>query len=245
MKYGLDTSLQLSFVSFAQASHDILGDIQSPIFIAPPVLEPLDAIKDLAVIPRTPLLPSTPVFEDSPNIYDVSASLCTPSLTCSTPALSSPTSDSSTASLSEPRIANIRDFELLEFLSKGSSGLVYLAKDHVSSKNVALKVIRKVAGVWNHPFVRQVLIDEKKIMASLQGLDWFVQLEASWHDTNNIYLAMVSIVTRCFFEASDSSKMYYPTDMESEIIRCEKFPADRARFYMVEMVSGTVVSLGV
>ena len=39
--------------------------------------------------------------------------------------------------------------------------------------------------------------------------------------------------------------MYYPTDMESEIIRCEKFAADRARFYMVEMVSGTVVSLGV
>ena len=35
--------------------------------------------------------------------------------------------------------------------------------------------------------------------------------------------------------------MYYPTDMESEIIRCEKFSADRARFYMVEMVRRIVV----
>ena len=199
MKYGLDTSVQLSFVSFAQASHDILCDIQNPAFVALPVLEPLDAVKELAIIPRTPLLPSTPVFEDSPNIYDVSTLLCTPSLASSTPALSSPTSDASTASFSEPRIVNIRDFELLEFLSKGSSGLVYLARDNVSSKNVALKVIRKVAGVWNHPFVKQILIDEKRIMASLQGLDWFVQLEASWHDTNNIYLAMVSMIAWCFF----------------------------------------------
>ena len=37
--------------------------------------------------------------------------------------------------------------------------------------------------------------------------------------------------------------MYYPTDMESEIIRCDKFPADRARFYMVEMVSDNAASL--
>ena len=88
----------------------------------------------------------------------------------------------------------IQDFELLEFLSKGSSGLVYLARDNISSKNIALKVIRKVAGVWDHPFVKQILVEEKKIMASLQGLDWFVQLEASWHDTNNIYLVMVSLV---------------------------------------------------
>jgi serine/threonine protein kinase len=34
--------------------------------------------------------------------------------------------------------------------------------------------------------------------------------------------------------------MYYPTDIESEIIRCDKFPADRARFYMVEMVRDKV-----
>jgi len=92
---------------------------------------------------------------------------------------------------------NIRDFELLEFLSKGSSGQVYFARDNISSKSVALKVIRKVAGEWDHPLMAQILIEEKKIMASLQGSDWFVQLEASWHDTNNIYLAMVSVLTPC------------------------------------------------
>ena len=199
MKHGLATSLQLSAVSFTQASLDIISVTQSPVFAAPLVLEPLDIVTDLAVIPRTPLLPSTPVFEDSPNIYDFSASLCTPSLTCSTPALSSPTSDVSAGPFCEPRVVNIRDFELLEFLSKGSCGQVYLAKDNISSKQVALKVIRKVAGVWDHPFVKQILIEEKKIMASLQGLDWFVQLEASWHDTNNIYLAMVSVIPPLFF----------------------------------------------
>ena len=206
MKYGLDASLQLSYVSFSQASLNILGDIQSPAFVAPPVLEPLDAVKDLAVIPRTPLLPSTPVFEDSPNIYDFSASLFSPALTCSTPALSSPTFDTSSTTSFKPRTVNIKDFQLIEFLSKGSSGLVYLARDNVSNNNVALKVIRKVAGIWDNPFVKQVLIDEKKIMGSLQGLDWFVQLEASWHDTNNIYLAMVSTVAQRFFEASHSRR---------------------------------------
>jgi hypothetical protein len=84
---------------------------------------------------------------------------------------------------------------------------VYLAKDDISNKQVALKVIRKVAGVWSHPFVKQMLMEEKKIMASLQGLDWFVQLEASWHDTNNIYLAMVSspisFVFECLIIAAD------------------------------------------
>lgn len=38
--------------------------------------------------------------------------------------------------------------------------------------------------------------------------------------------------------------MYYPTDIESEIIRCDKFPADRARFYMVEIVSNIVLGFG-
>lgn len=168
-----------------------MDSTQSPVFVAPPVLEPLDAVKDLIAIPHTPLLPSTPVFEDSSII---SASPCTPSLICSTPALSSPTSDVSRIPFSEPRVVNIRDFELLDFLSKGSSGQVYLARDNISSKKVALKVIRKVAGEWDHPLMAQILVEEKKIMASLQGLDWFVQLEASWHDTNNIYLAMVSVV---------------------------------------------------
>lgn len=244
MKYGLATPLQLSAVSFAPASSDILGVNQSPVFVAPLVLEHLDTITDLEVIPRTPRLPSTPVFEDSPNIYDVSSSLCTPSLTCSTPALSSPASDVSAAPFCDPRVVNIQDFELLEFLSKGSCGQVYLARDNVSSKQVALKVIRKVAGAWDHPFVKQVLIEEKKIMASLQGLDWFVQLEASWHDTNNIYLAMVGSISRCFLGVTKLlAQMYYPTDIESEIIRCETFAADRARFYMVEMVSNNLSRL--
>ncbi|KAF8345400.1 hypothetical protein F5887DRAFT_917380 [Amanita rubescens] len=190
VKYGLATPLQLSAVSFAPSSSDILGVNQSPVFVAPLVLEP------------------SGYHHGSCGHSPYSS------------AAEHPASDVSAAPFCEPRVVNIQDFELLEFLSKGSCGQVYLARDNVSSKQVALKVIRKVAGVWDHPFVKQVLIEEKKIMASLQGLDWFVQLEASWHDTNNIYLAM----------------MYYPTDIESEIIRCETFPADRARFYMVEMI---------
>lgn len=193
MKHGLGIALQLFAVSFTPAGHDIIRDTQSLVLEALPLLEPLDTFNDFADIPSAPLLLSTPVFQDSLNI-DNSAPLYTPALTCSTPDLSSPTSDVSEMSFPEHRNVKIQDFELLEFLSKGSSGLVYLARDNISSKNIALKVIRKVAGVWDHPFVKQILVEEKKIMASLQGLDWFVQLEASWHDTNNIYLVMVSLV---------------------------------------------------
>ncbi|KAF8630469.1 hypothetical protein AX15_002900 [Amanita polypyramis BW_CC] len=214
LKYGLDSPLQLSAVPLSPPG---LDSPQSPAFGMQPIFEPLDTAKDLAIVPRTPLLPSTPVFEDSPNVF---ASPCTPSLTCSTPVFSSPVSNVTTASFVAPRIMKATDLELIDFLSKGSCGQVYLARDTVSDRRLALKVIKKVDGVWDHPVVKHILAEEKKIMASLEGCDWFVQLEASWHDTKNIYFAMT----------------YYPTDLESELIKYERFPEERARFYMVEII---------
>ena len=58
---------------------------------------------------------------------------------------------------------------------------------------VATPVLEPLDAVKDLAVMAQILIEEKKIMASLQGSDWFVQLEASWHDTNNIYLAIVSV----------------------------------------------------
>jgi serine/threonine protein kinase len=80
--------------------------------------------------------------------------------------------------------------------------------------------MRKTDDIFKLPVMKEMLLQEKNIMVSLQGCEWFVQLEASWYDSHNIYFAMT----------------YYPTDLESEIIRCEKLPAERARFYMAEMI---------
>ncbi|KAF8639109.1 hypothetical protein AX17_001724 [Amanita inopinata Kibby_2008] len=220
-KHGLNGLPQLSIAVFSPTSRVIVDAAQSPVIAAKPVFEPLITVKDLPTIPPTPLLPSTPAFEDSLSIpYDALPSPCTPSLVYSSPVLLSPTSDASSATLNDSRIMKVEELKLLHFLSKGACGQVYRAKDMISNRQLALKVMRKVDNVFKNPAAKQMLIDEKKIMASLQGCDWFVQLEASWHDSNNIYFAMT----------------YYPTDIESEIIRCEGLPATRARFYMIELI---------
>ncbi|KIL57544.1 hypothetical protein M378DRAFT_16164 [Amanita muscaria Koide BX008] len=142
------------------------------------------------------------------------------STTCSTPPLSPRTLDTSVASVDAAHTVKIDDFHLLQFLSKGGWGQVYLAKHTVSDRRLALKVMNREQKPFGHPVVKQLLIQERKIMESLQGCDWFVQLEASWCDSNNLYIALD-----------------YPTDLESEIIRCETLPETRARFFMAEIIS--------
>ncbi|KAM6492575.1 Protein kinase-like domain containing protein [Amanita muscaria] len=207
IKYGLDVLPTLSVTA-------------SPTSIP---LKHLNTPKELFIIPRTPLLPSTPAFEDSLSIsYDGLPSPSTPSTTCSTPPLSPRTLDTSVASLDAAHTVTIDDFHLLQFLSKGGWGQVYLAKHTVSNRRLALKVMNREQKLFGHPVVKQLLIQERKIhMESLQGCDWFVQLEASWCDSNNLYIAMA----------------YYPTDLESEIIRCETLPETRVCFYMAEIIS--------
>ncbi|KIL54492.1 hypothetical protein M378DRAFT_18838, partial [Amanita muscaria Koide BX008] len=205
IKYGLDVLPALSVTA-------------SPTSIP---LKHLNTPNELSIIPRTLLLPSTPAFEDSLSIsYDGLPSPSTPSTTCSTPPLSPRTLDTSVASLDAAHTVTIDDFHLLQFLSKGGWGQVYLAKHTVSNRRLALKVMNREQKLFGHPVVKQLLIQERKIMESLQGCDWFVQLEASWCDSNNLYIAMA----------------YYPTDLESEIIRCETLPETRARFYMAEII---------
>ncbi|PFH47756.1 hypothetical protein AMATHDRAFT_50077 [Amanita thiersii Skay4041] len=241
-KYGLNNSPKVSLAVVSPPTRVLADAAQSPVVPITPVLEdsvpvkelPLAPIKPLAIVPknRSPspaeglalTLPSPLVIdpavpkEGSSLSVDVITPPFTPSLTCSTPALS-PLFNASISS--NTRVMRLGDLRVLQFVSKGSSGQVYLVNDTISLRQFALKVMKKADTVFRHPAIGYMLMEEKRIMASLQGCDWFVQLEASWHDSKNIYLAMA----------------YYPTDIESEIIRCGAMPLERARFYMVEIIT--------
>ncbi|KAM6492406.1 Protein kinase-like domain containing protein [Amanita muscaria] len=225
IKCGLD-SPPLSMSVHLPSESVIIHTTEGPAVKANPTFDSSYTVKDVVLVPRTPMLPSTPIFEDSfLHSFDGLPSPCTPSLTCSTspystPLFSSPSPNASTSSLSMPRILKIEDFKLLRFLSKGICGQVHLAKDTVSNSRLAIKIVKKDDDIFQISVLKDMLAQEKNIMVSLQGCEWFVQLQASWYDSKNIYFAMA----------------YYPTDLESEIIRCDKLPTNRARFYMTEMI---------
>ncbi|KIL63495.1 hypothetical protein M378DRAFT_164359 [Amanita muscaria Koide BX008] len=225
IKCGLD-SPPLSMSVHLSSESVTIHTTEGPAVKANPTFDSSYTAKDVVLVPRTPMLPSTPILEDSfLHSFDGLPSPCTPSLTCSTspystPLFSSPSPNASTSSLSMPRILKIEDFKLLRFLSKGICGQVHLAKDTVSNSRLAIKIVKKDDDIFQISVLKDMLAQEKNIMVSLQGCEWFVQLQASWYDSKNIYFAMA----------------YYPTDLESEIIRCDKLPTNRARFYMTEMI---------
>jgi hypothetical protein len=89
---------------------------------------------------------------------------------------------------SAARTMSMDDIIILKLLGKGASGHVYLAKDTITGKHFALKVIRKEGRL---PGVLDSLVYEQCIQSMVSELPGFVSLEASWHDENNFYLAMV------------------------------------------------------
>jgi serine/threonine protein kinase len=80
------------------------------------------------------------------------------------------------------------DIIILKLLGKGACGHVYLAKDIVTGKHFALKVIKKEGRL---PVAIEGVVYEQRVQRMMSGLPGFVSLEASWHDENNFYLAMV------------------------------------------------------
>jgi hypothetical protein len=108
------------------------------------------------------------VFEDSLSVsFDVLSLPCTPSLTWSTPPLSpqrANVSDVSTSFDNKTRIMNVGDFQLLQFINRGAWGQVHLAKDTVSNRRVALKVMKRAEELFDVPKVKDLLIQEKNIM---------------------------------------------------------------------------------
>ncbi|KAF8157212.1 kinase-like domain-containing protein [Crassisporium funariophilum] len=109
------------------------------------------------------------------------------------------------------------DLRVLRFLGEGTSGTVYLVKDRISRAKLALKVIPKRG---RNEYSLNIVVKERNLAAKLADCPWFVNMWAAWHDQAHFYIAMT----------------LYPTDLDSEMIRCNVIEPLRARFYMAEMI---------
>ncbi|KAJ3517698.1 hypothetical protein NLJ89_g326 [Agrocybe chaxingu] len=136
------------------------------------------------------------------------ASLLLPSTLCSHPTPLPP---------ARTTIMNVGDFSIIRFLGEGTSGKVYYVKDRISRAKAALKVIPKED---KNEYALGVVLQEREISEKLSDSPWFVGLWASWHDRANLYIAMT----------------LYPTDLDSEMIKCKIIEPERARFYMAEII---------
>ncbi|KDR66583.1 hypothetical protein GALMADRAFT_232442 [Galerina marginata CBS 339.88] len=116
-----------------------------------------------------------------------------------------------------PRLMNTMDLQVIRFLGEGTSGKVYFVKDRISKSKVALKVMPKAG---KSEYTLSVIQQEREIGAKLSDSPWFVNLWAAWHDEANLYIAMIA----------------YPTDLDSEMLRCGTIQPSRARFYMAEII---------
>ncbi|KAF8811639.1 kinase-like protein, partial [Phlegmacium glaucopus] len=115
------------------------------------------------------------------------------------------------------RVMNAADLQVLRFLGEGTSGKVYLVKDRIPKINLALKVIPKKG---RNDYAQKAILKERDISVKLADSPWFVNIWAAWHDQLHFYIAMT----------------VYPTDLDSEIIRCGVIDPSRARFYMAEII---------
>ena len=136
-----------------------------------------------------------------------------------------------------PRVLDVKDLSVIRFLGEGTSGKVYFVKDRISKAKLALKVVPKAG---KSEYTLNVLVEERELMEKLSDSPWFVNLWGSWHDSANLYIAMVGrhFYSSTLFRAhvQQLSQTAYPTDLDSEMIRCEKIEPARARFYMAEIV---------
>ncbi|KAI6115263.1 kinase-like domain-containing protein [Pisolithus croceorrhizus] len=127
--------------------------------------------------------------------------------------VSSPSGNPSvTASLD----VNLDQFKVLKHLGSGSMGHVFKVRDRVSGKCLALKVIKK--GLGDDYAVR-----EQQAFVRNAGNTHAIQLAASFHDTENFYMAM-SLQVR--------------GDLQQLISSMRVLSLDLARFYAAELIVG-------
>ncbi|KAK7689792.1 hypothetical protein QCA50_006431 [Cerrena zonata] len=146
-----------------------------------------------------------------------------------------------------------QDFDIIGALGKGGFGTAYAARFNWNGGCVALKAIRKrvrevkrkrvpradtfgedvfapaVKGAANNigsvsAKNCQSVIDEWLAMQRLSGLGGVAEVLASWHDSNNFYIAM---------------PLYNGGDLQTRLMReGGRFSLDVARFYMAELLNG-------
>ncbi|KAF9558597.1 kinase-like protein [Agrocybe pediades] len=165
-----------------------------------------------------PIIANSP---DTPNFFvalDVDHSLCRRNLALhKRPANSGPFSPGLLNARNALPVMNIQDMPILRFLGEGTSGKVHYVKHRTTKVKSALKVVPKAG---RSEFAIGAVIEERSVVEKLVDSPWFVNLLAAWHDDTNLYIAMTA----------------YPTDLDSEIIRCGVIEPTRARFYMAELI---------
>jgi serine/threonine protein kinase len=94
----------------------------------------------------------------------------------------------STKTLVRRAAFGLEDFKVLNVLGAGASGTVYKVRLNRRSQELALKVVPKnnetCGGV-------EAILAEQAVLRKLAGNDCFLQLMASFHDSDNYYIATV------------------------------------------------------
>ncbi|KAI5890590.1 kinase-like protein [Schizophyllum commune H4-8] len=117
----------------------------------------------------------------------------------------------------------IGDFGILKLLGTGRTGKVFLARHRETEQLLALKVIPKDS---LSPKDFSSALREQRILKTLataaNGRLLFVRVLASWHDTENFYLAMEYLAGG---------------DLAIELGRCKVFDEERVKAYAAEIIT--------
>jgi serine/threonine protein kinase len=84
----------------------------------------------------------------------------------------------------------LTDFTILGVPGAGSFGKVFRVQDKLTRKISALKVITKAA--LSRRAEKNVMV-ELEALKRLVGVPGFLQLEATWHDSENFYILTVGV----------------------------------------------------
>ncbi|KAG6816480.1 hypothetical protein H0H87_005685 [Tephrocybe sp. NHM501043] len=122
----------------------------------------------------------------------------------------------------EGRAPALRELEIMKVLGIGASAQVYMVKNRRTHAKQALKVVPYKELTFGRIFS---VCEEQAILRKLamhigseERKPYYPELVSTFHDSLNFYFLM----------------SVYPTDVESEIIRCGKLSEERSRFYFAE-----------
>lgn len=86
-------------------------------------------------------------------------------------------------------MATLADFWVGDLIGEGSFGQVFLGKHKISDKYVAIKVIDKIT-LKKRPYLLDAALTEQRVLVELRDCDKVVNLWASFHDAQCLYLVM-------------------------------------------------------
>lgn len=145
---------------------------------------------------------------------------------------------------SVPYKVQVSDFEMVCVLGIGSRGKVLLAHHKSSSDLYALKVIAKRRVLASQEVQRTLTEQAVLSRMAIDGTNPFVaKLWRSFHDEDNLYLAMVRLAYICLHVLLKGVDMscqdFYPGgDLRTQLDRWGSFGYERSRFYAAEVVEG-------